>query len=81
MVELTWTYSDTYTIFEKYLIKSTSLFNPSNAETTIVQSTRRQRSLKPSKPCHVGIHWIALLEYSQVNIHVPGFQGFCIIQQ
>ena len=25
-------------------------------------------------PCHVGIHWIALAEYSQMSTHVPGFQ-------
>ena len=31
---------------------------------------------KPSKPCHVGIHWIALAEYSQMSTHVPGFQSF-----
>ena len=32
--------------------------------------------LKSSKPCHVGIHWIALAEYSQMSTHVPGFQLF-----
>ena len=32
---------------------------------------------KRSKPCHVGIHWIALTEYSQVkSTNVPGFQSF-----
>ena len=31
---------------------------------------------KLSKPCHVGIHWIALLEYSQMSTHMPGFQSF-----
>ena len=31
--------------------------------------------LKPSKPCHVGIHWIALDEYSQMSTHLPGFQS------
>ena len=31
---------------------------------------------KTSKPCHVGIHWIALAEYSQMSNHVPGFQSF-----
>ena len=35
-----------------------------------------QRFLKPSKPCHVGIHCIALAEYSQMSTHVPGFQPF-----
>ena len=31
---------------------------------------------KPSNPCHVGIHRIALAEYSQMSIHVPGVQSF-----
>ena len=32
---------------------------------------------KSSKPCHVGIHWIALAEYSQMSTHVPiNFSGF-----
>ena len=31
---------------------------------------------KPSKHCHVGIHWIALAEYSQMSTHVPRFQSF-----
>ena len=30
----------------------------------------------PSETCHVGIHWIALVEYSQMSTHVPGFQSF-----
>ena len=39
------------------------LINPSNAEATFVQSTRMQSFEKPSKTCHVGIHWKALAEY------------------
>ena len=31
---------------------------------------------KASKPCHVGIHWIVLAEYSQMSTHMPGFQSF-----
>ena len=31
---------------------------------------------KPSKPCHVGILWIALAEYFQMSTHLPGFQSF-----
>ena len=31
---------------------------------------------KPSQPCYVGIHWIALAEYSQMSTHVPRFQSF-----
>ena len=30
----------------------------------------------PSKPCYVGIHWIALTEYSQTSTHVPGTSFF-----
>ena len=30
----------------------------------------------PFKPCHVGIHWIALTEHSQMSTHMPGFQWF-----
>ena len=66
-----------------------SLLNPSNAEASSVQSTRMQTSRrfskilsnaknfwKPSKPCHVGIHWKALAEYFQLSTHLPGFQSF-----
>ena len=31
---------------------------------------------KSSKPCHVGIHWIAFTEYFQTSTHLPGFQSF-----
>ena len=31
---------------------------------------------KSSKPCHIGIHWIALTENSQMSTHVLGFQSF-----
>ena len=31
---------------------------------------------KSSKPCHVGIHWIALTEYSQLSTHMTGFSHF-----
>ena len=30
----------------------------------------------PSKPCHVGTHWIALAEVSQMSTHLPGFKSF-----
>ena len=36
----------------------------------------RKDSWKPSKPCHVGTHWIALAEYSQMSTHLPGFHWF-----
>ena len=29
--------------------------------------------IKPSRSCDVGIHWIALTEYSQMSTHVLGF--------
>ena len=31
---------------------------------------------KPFKPSHVGIHWIALAECSQMSTHEPGFDHF-----
>ena len=31
---------------------------------------------KPSKHCHVGIHWIALTECSHISTNVSGFQSF-----
>ena len=48
--------------------------NPSIAEATFVQITRMQRFLKASKPCHVGIHWMALAE--SALRYVPLCQGF-----
>ena len=51
--------------------------NATNDEANLIQSTRTTIYLKkPSKPYHVGIHWIAPIEYSQVSTHVPGFQSF-----
>ena len=35
-----------------------------------------KRLWKPSKPCHVGIHWKALAEYFHMSTHLPGFQSF-----
>ena len=31
---------------------------------------------KPSKPCHVAIHWKALAEYFHMSTHLPGFRSF-----
>ena len=39
-------------------------------------SFKMQKTQKPSKPCHGGIHWIALVAYSQMSTHVPGFRSF-----
>ena len=64
------------------------LVNTFNAE-AIHSSKEKGRKyfLNPSKPCHVGIHWIALAEYSQMSTHLPGaksflrvFASFCIGQ-
>ena len=35
--------------------------------------SRPQKSLKISKPCHVGIHWKALPEHYRMSTNVPGF--------
>ena len=50
--------------------------NSSNAKATFVQSTRTQKFLKPYKPCHAGIHGLALAENSQTSTHLQGFQSF-----
>ena len=31
---------------------------------------------KPSKPCHVGINWKALTEYTQISTHMSGLHSF-----
>ena len=51
------------------------LFNPSNTE-AITEPQECKDFWKPSKPCHVDIHWKALTEYSQMSIHMLGFQSF-----
>ena len=33
---------------------------------------------KPSKSCHVGIHWKALAEDFQMSTHLPWFQSFSV---
>ena len=50
--------------------------HPIDAEATFIKAQECKDSCKPSKPCHVGIHWKALTERSQMSIHVPGFQPF-----
>ena len=54
------------------------ILNPSNAEATFRPKYNDTKIFEknPSKPCHVGIHWIALTEYSQMSTHMPGFQLF-----
>ena len=56
------------------LLLKVHYINPSNAQATLVQRT--QKKLKPFKPCHVGIHWIALAVYFQMSTHLPGFRSF-----
>ena len=59
------------------IILDDTRLNSSNAEATFFQSTEGGKHFrKPSKAYHVGIHWIALAEYSQMSTHVPGFQTF-----
>ena len=45
---------------------------------TLVLKSATGRFVKNTygKPCHVGIHWVALLEYSQKSTCVPGYQSF-----
>ena len=62
----------TYLRVLKEMFLMTQNMNPSNAAATFIQNTRVQKFWKPSKPCHVGIHWIALAEYSQMSAHGPG---------
>ena len=40
------------------------------------KAQKRKYFRKTSKPCHVGIYWIGLTEYSQISTHMPGFQSF-----
>ena len=51
--------------------------NPSNGA-AFVQRTDQEAKIfeKYRKPCHVGIHWIALTEYSQMSTNLPGFRSF-----
>ena len=40
---------------------------------------RHKHFWKTSKPCHVGIHQIALTEFSQMSTHLPGFRSFSVV--
>ena len=72
------TFYQIYTVTKNMTLKirrgSLKLINPSDAKATFFQSAIMQRFWKTSKPSHVGIHWIALTEYSQMSIHMPGFE-------
>ena len=40
------------------------------------KAQERKDFQKTSKPCHVGTHWKALAECSQMSTHLPGFRSF-----
>ena len=51
--------------------------NPSNADVILSSIAQGRKDFwRPFKPCHVGIHWIPLPEYSQMSTHLPGFRSF-----
>ena len=49
------------------LAVSFNIVNTSNAETTFVLTQECKDGWKPSKRCHIGIHWMAFVEYSQMS--------------
>ena len=64
-------------LFGRLVLDDVQDINLSNGEASFVLRTRTQDIWKPSKPYHVGTHWIAFAEYSLMSIHVPlGFQSF-----
>ena len=50
--------------------------NPPNAEGTSSKAQRHKDFREPFKSCHVGLYWIALVEYSQMSTDMPLFQSF-----
>ena len=40
------------------------------------KAPERKRNGKTIKPCHIGIHWKSLAEYSQMSTHVSFFSFF-----
>ena len=50
--------------------------NPCNAEAIKFRPNKDAKIFENSKPCHVGIHCIALTKYSEMSTHVPAFQSF-----
>ena len=79
-------------VSKTYNFNSTGLFQSARYEETMLifsvalsfpilsllltKAQGRKDFWKPSKSCHVGIHAIALTEYSQMCTNVPGFQFF-----
>ena len=50
--------------------------NPFDAEATFLSKAQECKDFgKPLNPCHVGIHWIALAEHSQMSTHLQWFQS------
>ena len=53
-------------------------FNPCPMLRLLTSKADRRKDLrKPSKPCHIGIQWRTLTEYSQMSISMcQGFSHF-----
>ena len=82
LVAYSWSGTSKY-LNHKAMFRETSDLTLSMLRLLSSKSQRRKDFEKPSKPCPVGIHWIAIAEYSQMSTHKPGFQSFfrffCII--
>ena len=69
-------------LFNSFLTVSGSLTLPMRRPLSS-KAQGRKEFWKPSEPCHVGIHWKALAEYSQMSTMCYRvsviLQGFCII--
>ena len=50
--------------------------NPFNAETILSKAQELKNLWKLSKPYHLGIHWKALIAFSQMSTHLPRFRSF-----
>ena len=73
-------YINAYTFFEHCIKNSGSKAFPMLLKFPILRPLSSKAHgckdfWKLSKPCHVGIYWIALTEYSQMSTHMPGFQS------
>ena len=55
-----------------------NIFNTTLSMLRLLSSKAQERRYlsEPFKPCHVGIHWIALAESSQMSTHFPVFLSF-----
>ena len=69
------------TVMNRYIYHSTG--SDRNVYLTLIilrllssKALRSQNLWKPSKPCNVGTHLIALTKFSQMSTHLPGFQSF-----